>query len=208
MCYSSKASLFAFIINLVGSIVLFFYHPPLAIFFAFVGTMQLFDYIFWTYYGENRVNYNATKSAMIFNHLQPFVLALVIGINKKKLSKASIVLLLVYCVAVIPYTISTWNRISYTVVRPSSFPSLKWEWNVQPGSILTYILFFLSLITTSIFDIRYPINLVVAFVMTFSLLISIVSHKKSPGSMGRFWCHYGAYTPLFLAFIIKISKTK
>ena len=207
MCYSSDASLIAYTVNIIGCIVLFFSHPPLAIFFGFVGSMQLFDYIFWTYHGENRVNYIATKAAMIFNHLQPFVLVLAVCMyDYNGLSIPSLVTISIYAAAIIPYTIHSWKHISYTVVQPSSDPSLKWEWNVQTGSFALYSLFFITLITLSIFDIRYPINFVVAFVMTLSLLISVFSHRKSPGSMGRFWCHYGAYTPLLVAFIIETSK--
>ena len=57
----------------------------LAIFFAFIGLMQLFDWIFWenqniSNQNEKLINFIFTKIAMFVNHLQPIVLAIVIYI--------------------------------------------------------------------------------------------------------------------------------
>ena len=75
MCYSEDVSMTAFIVCTVGSAVLFTVSPSVAVFMAYVGCMQLFDFIFWRNQEENRTNYVATKAAMIVNHLQPFVLS-------------------------------------------------------------------------------------------------------------------------------------
>ena len=57
----------------------------LAFFFGFVGFMQVFDWIFWKNQDmsdpkQEKTNYLFTKIAMIFNHLQPIVLGLLIFI--------------------------------------------------------------------------------------------------------------------------------
>ena len=84
MCYSKEASLNIFILNILTSYALYTYNSPsnvhkvLALFFGFVGFMQLFDWILWSNQDisdphQASTNYKTTKIAMFFNHLQPTV---------------------------------------------------------------------------------------------------------------------------------------
>ena len=98
MCYTAKDSLNAYVINFISSILLYKYSNSndmkiLALFLLFVGQMQLFDYLFWVNLKCNKINKLVTKLAIIFNHLQPIVLFLLInyyGYNQSSFSKTII----------------------------------------------------------------------------------------------------------------------
>jgi hypothetical protein len=80
MCYSKEVSQRSFILNLITSYILYTYtdnaeNKIIAIFFAFVGSMQLYDWIFWETQdikntSQANINFITTKLAMITNHLQ------------------------------------------------------------------------------------------------------------------------------------------
>jgi len=209
MCYSDDISMVAFLVNLVGSIILLERCPALGIFMAFVGCMQLFDYIFWKNPCENRVNYVTTKVAMLFNHLQPFVLVLALFFvsapHRPPFRPLTRILVLLYATAVIPYTVLAWNNVEYTLVREKSRPGLQWDWNIQPGAKVVYAIFLCCLAAVALLEIPlFPLNVLFSFFVVLSFFVTIVLHK-SVGTVGRFWCHYAAYSPLLLAAIAVVS---
>ena len=100
MCYSLEVSRNSFLINVISCFMLFNFSKNnnakiLSLFFLFIGFMQLFDWIFWNNqdtFNEKKmiVNKIFTKIAMIFNHLQPIVLALLLMYYKKSLKNMSV----------------------------------------------------------------------------------------------------------------------
>jgi len=208
MCYSDDVSMVAFSVNLVGSVILSERCPALGIFMAFVGCMQLFDYIFWKNPCENRVNYVTTKVAMLFNHLQPFVLVSALycfSAAPFRPSPLTRVLVLLYATAVIPYTVLAWNNVEYTLVREKSRPGLQWDWNIQPGAKVVYGIFLCCLAAVALLETPlFPLNVLFSFFVVLSFVVTTVLHKPF-GTVGRFWCHYAAYSPLLLAAIAVVS---
>ena len=114
-----------------------------AFIFAFIGLMQLYDWIFWenqdiTNKSQADINFVTTKLAMITNHLQPIVLALLIYYFKGKIGKISTYMLVIYVIFMMIYSIKTFNKITYTLtekvdvrrlVKDEERTSLFWEWN-------------------------------------------------------------------------------
>ena len=183
--------------------------PALALFCGFVGTMQVFDYIFWKNQEPNRVNYVTTKVAMIFNHLQPFVLAFAIRAlspDKGAFSFPSVAVLWAYAAVVVPYTVLTWRRIDHTLVRPSSYPGLKWQWNVRPGAVVVYTIFLAALLIVALFELPRRLNLLTFTIVGITFLVSFVLHFRGWGTVGRFWCNYGAYSTFVLAIGAELSR--
>lgn len=216
MCYSAEASRNIFILNLISSIILFNYksrsntNKIIALCFAFVGTMQLLDWILWTHQNikdknEALVNYVTTKVAMIVNHMIPIVCAFIIYFYKGKLGLYSQFILFIYIILIIMYSINVYYVISYTLTKEYS---LYWEWNYiyNLSSITVYTVFLFSLVILSYENIDYPTNIILAFIAIVSFILAGYYWKSI--AIGRFWCKFSAFIPLIfyvLAFL-KIIK--
>jgi hypothetical protein len=231
MCYSEEQSRKSFLINIITCYALYNYnndatHKVLALFFGFVGIMQLFDIIFWNNQNikeseQGNINYITTKLAMFANHLQPIVLAYLIYIFTGSLGKLSKIILSIYTVIIILYTFNTYNKIKYTEVTSVSIrdtndllfpneeddiikPSLKWEWNMQEYSTPVYLTFLLTLVVLSYENFNYPFNIILAFINVFTFVLSAYYYKGQ--SLGRFWCKFAAWVPLLFILIDKVVK--
>jgi len=224
MCYSEDQSQKSFIINLVTCYALYTYksnspnHKILALFLGFVGLMQLFDLIFWKNQNikdpyQANVNYTTTKIAMFANHLQPIILAYLIYLFTGSLGSVSKLLLPIYIVVISLYTIQSYKNINYTLQESISIndllfhdpkdnrirTTLKWEWNIQKNSLFVYILFLITLLVLAYENFKYPFNIVLAFINLFTFILSAYYYKGQ--SLGRFWCKFAAWVPLFFIII-------
>ena len=96
MCYTSKDSLYNYLINISVCFILYIYGNKeiklISLFLLFVGQMQIFDYLFFNV--SDKINYIITKVATIFNHLQPIVLSLLFYYYGFKQSNISLIILL------------------------------------------------------------------------------------------------------------------
>lgn len=214
MCYSLNASKSALYINIISCFVLYFSftketettHKILALFFFFVGFMQLFDWIFWE--NQNTIdsdqaynNYVFTKIAMIFNHLQPIVFGLLIWYFTNKIGYYSKIILVIYSLFISSYTINAYSKINYTLTRKvKNKEILYWEWNYLDNYDFIYILFLLCLSIIAFENFEYPLNMVLTCFCIFSLLFSVNKHN----SVGRFWCNFTSVFPLFLVVLIRM----
>ena len=219
MCYSEQTSINAFVIGMVSSFLLYNesinsgpkqkLFQKLALFFAFVTVMQIYDAIFWRSLqdnnGENKINFIFTKIAMITNHLQPVILAFLIG-SVFQLNDLSKMMLYSYIIVVGIYSIVAFNRISYTQVSKTSAPSLHWQWNtlnLDNSIINPTFVYTLFLVTVSVICLQLPnpISYIMIFINLFTFFFSKFSYKNT--EIGRMWCHIAAYIPLFLLLVQK-----
>jgi hypothetical protein len=164
----------------------------------FVSIMQLYDILFWLNLSENKINYWTTKLAMITNHLQPIILALLlVYVAKKKLNKYVIVVVAIYIIACIIYSYNAWNKISYTLVDKKSDPSLFWQWNHLYGSMQFYTLYILVVCLLFYNGFEWPLNFICIAIVLVSYILSAYYYKGKT-SIGRFWCYFAGYLPLLL----------
>ena len=200
MCYTFNASLWSFITSTIFSIILMRFNTVLGGYFLFVGLMQLYDLIFWSHLSKNNINYVATKMAMISNNFQPVVLGLLLIFTKVKLNKFTLILFVIYLITSIIYSIYSW-KISYTLVSPSSIPSLYWEWNNLPGSSYYYS-FYLIITVLLLYDgFTWPLNYILIGIMSVSFIFSYYNFKQE-FSTGRFWCYFTGFIPVLVLLII------
>ena len=152
MCYDRQTSLIALFINIISSIYLFYYAKnnnqlkAISLFFLYVGFMQFWDTIFWSYDATTKINIYSTKLAMIWNHLEPIILALLIFYIIGPLTLLSKITIIVYTVVILIYSFNIWNKLNGTEVTKESCDSLYWQWNNMDGSTFVYFLFLLCLI--------------------------------------------------------------
>jgi hypothetical protein len=219
MCYSERASINAFVIGMVSSFLLYKesinsgqkykLFQKLALFFAFVTVMQIYDAIFWRSLkdnnGENKINFIFTKIAMITNHLQPIVLAFLIG-SLFPLNDLSKMMLYSYIIVVGIYSIIAFNKISYTQVSKTSTPSLHWQWNTLDleNSIInpTFVYaLFLATVCVICLQLPNPISYIMILINLSTFFFSKFKYKNT--EIGRMWCHIAVYAPLFLLLLQK-----
>lgn len=198
MCYSARSSLNSFVVGVIGSVALFTFEPSLAVFFAFVSLMQLYDFFFWTTAPESSTNHAFTKLAMVSNHLQPLVLAVATYFFKGGLHPLSIALTVMYSIAAVVYTSKHWTSVTHTTVTEQSKPGLHWQWNDRAGGAVLYTLFLAAF--TAIFLQHYPFPLNVALVLITHATFATAWYKyKGRYAVGRFWCYFAAFVPATLA---------
>jgi hypothetical protein len=222
MCYSKEVSQRSFIINMITSYILYTYTKNIenkifALVFAFVGFMQLYDWIFWenqdiSDVSQANINFITTKIAMISNHLQPIIIGLLIYYFKGTLGIWSKYMLLLYFILIVIYSIKTFNKITYTLTenvhvsallnnKEQTKTSLFWEWNYneKANNGLIYTIFLLTTIILFYENISYPMNIIMSFIIAFTYGLSSYLFKYH--GIGRFWCNFAAFVPLFILFI-------
>ena len=218
MCYSKEVSQRSFIINVITCYILYNYnsnnntHKILALFFVFVGLMQLFDWIFWEHQNmssenEKRVNFIFTKISMIANHLQPIILAMILYLFNGKLHNLSICIVILYILVVVPYTTNL--SIDYTLVKNvetnknKTKTSLYWQWNSAHNSYLVYATFLITLSVLSFENFNYPMNIILIFINLSSFFLANFYYKSE--YVGRFWCETASIIPLILLILNKLD---
>jgi len=211
MCFDIQTSLVALFVNICSSIALFLYAKKsenkqlkvISFFFLFVGFMQFWDAIFWTYDSTTKINIYSTKLAMIWNHLEPIILALLIYVFMGNLTIFSKIIIVIYTISSILYSSNGWNSLTCTRVTKYTCGSLYWQWNDMRGYSFFYTLFFISLIILS--------NQFTGWIKWASILITSITFffsfykYKSSSSVGRFWCYFAAFSPLFFLIGSKID---
>lgn len=214
MCYTAKDSLNAYVFNIISSIVLFFSSKSsdmkiIALFFGFVGQMQLFDYLFWTNSECNKTNKITTKLAIIFNHLQPIILFLLNRYYQHRQSVVSSIIVVLYTIFAVVYTIKLWpddncqhlpnNSVccSLPFAPGQKDTVIDWRWNTQINKYIIYSLFMLSL-TTSSFDLQAQENKILLSLLSVGSFFISTKIPKLNESVGRIWCHIAALIPGFI----------
>lgn len=212
MCYSKNISIYSFTTSLLTNLFLLYYSSIVnnkeyslnlkivGYGMMFVGIMQLFDYIFWTNQKENKTNFITTKLAMLFNHLQPIVFMLLFFIFKGKISNLSLLVMIIYSIFALVYTIKSWNNIDYTLVREKSKPGLYWQWNYQPTSFYFYAGFLISLTVLFYENVNFPLNIIGIAISNLTFFYSYIKYNNK-GDIGRMWCYFASLSSLL--FLLK-----
>ena len=204
MCYDRQKSLIALFINIISSIYVFYYAKnnnqikAISLFFIYVGFMQFWDTIFLSYDATTKINIYSTKLAMIWNHLEPIILALLIFYIIGPLTLLSKITIIVYTVVILIYSFNIWNKLNGTEVTKESCDSLYWQWNNMDGSTFVYFLFLLCLIILSQ-QFTGWIKWLGILIMIITFLFSLYKYRIN-GNSGRFWCYFVSFSSIF--FII------
>jgi hypothetical protein len=171
-----------------------------------VGLMQLYDWIFWINQKKNNINFIFTKIAMLTNYLTPLLVALIIYYYKNKLNKYSIPLIIIYLIVFLIYLFTNFNNIDYTLVTEKSAPSLYWQWNHVNYHFLINLLYTITLLGILYLNLSFPINSIGCLFILLTLVFSYYYYKNS--ILGRFWCYYTSYIPIFIIIYYLIKNKK
>lgn len=208
MCYSKETSIISFFICSILSIILCFYNLVFGLFFIYIGLIQLLEYILWINQNNLKYNYIFTKITMIINLYQPIFLALLLfTINNQKIKTMSAILSIIYFVITTLYVIFIWNKVDFTLQdNNSKFPSLYWKWVEQKPYIKIIAILYLATFISIFFEhFIFPLNILLIVVFLFGFIFTKI-FKKGASQLSRFWCNYGAFTPLLFIVMFYIEE--
>jgi hypothetical protein len=209
MCITSFDSILVYIINILSTGLLYNYGGTVdakitAIFLLFVGQMQLFDYIFWETQKCSLINKISTKLAIIFNHLQPILLHLLIQYYGLNINQVSKILFYIYIYASILYSINALSNVECTG-NSEKTGIIYWEWNFMKYNTIFYTLFMIFMIST-IFNFK---DKKYSYFLNFLVILTYSSGHFKPilnETTGRIWCYYAASLPLIALTYFTIFK--
>lgn len=183
MCWNADVSLKTFLIGMAG-IGLGAYlglSLPVLLFCFTIVTMQLIEYVVWTYYEDDDVNYKASVAAAGLLWLQPIASMLVIQSLPLKLT-----MLFIYCLLSLLGQSALWKKDTkkqYSMKRADN-GHLSWKFlSKEPRTYIELAVFFFFLFT----PILMTGNLDLLALASATLGISIYSYWCE-NTWGSMWC--------------------
>lgn len=220
MCYSAKDSLIAYIIGFTSNIYLFYNsknndEKVISLTFLFVSHMQLFDYFFWKNKECNKNNKLSTKLAILFNHLQPVVLFLLLKYFKYDMNMYTSIIFYIYVIIGSIYTIKNWPKIdcneeeinccSLPLEKKDNKTIIYWKWNNNKYNEIMYSVYGLSILFSGLNLIKFKYEFILSIIFT-----NLISHKipNLNRTTGRTWCYLSALITFFFLIATRIFKYK
>jgi hypothetical protein len=183
MCWNAEVSLKTFLVGIVGIGLAAFLGMslPVVLFSLTIVFMQLIEYIVWTYYDDEDVNYKASLAAATLLWLQPIASMLLIPSTSLKVAMLSIytILSLAYSL-VVP---NTFDKKHYSMKRATN-GHLSWKFlPKEPQTYLRLAVFFFFLFV----PILITKNLDLLAMALTTLGLSLYSYWRD-NTWGSMWC--------------------
>ena len=201
MCFSEEASIRSLIAGLIGSGLSIslgtISDKIIGYFLGFVSLMQGIDYLLWRHQKCDTYNRVISVLGMVLNHLQPFVLGIVVLMlsPKNKYNKTIMALMVFYLIVIIPYSYQFIKMKGTCTLKGENHDHLIWKWNNMPFARVRYFTFLV--VMSSIFILGNPnkmAGLGFALCGLFMYSSSLVVYPREVA--GALWCYYTAYIPI------------
>jgi hypothetical protein len=209
MCFSARSSILSFTIGLLGSLLCLSLGSVkdriIGYFFGFVSLMQGIEYLLWTHQKCDNYNRLISLLGMSFNHLQPFVLGIIILlINKNVNHKPWIYLVMfLYVLIIVPYSLQFFSvGKDKQCTLKNTANHLQWNWNILQYNRLIYIIFLLTM--SVLFILGMPTmktGLYFALGAILSYITSAIVYNYN--DVGALWCYYVAFLPI-IYFVLHV----
>jgi hypothetical protein len=207
MCFSEKSSIVSFSIGIIGALLCIslgtITDKIIGLFLGFVSIMQGIEYLIWSH--QKCDNYNRFLSilGMIFNHLQPIILGIIIlCINPKNSYKKWILtVMFLYLCVIIPYSMQfIYNKNIQCTIKNELNKHLIWKWNLMSYATFIYITFLITICALFLLgfsQLEYGIYAVIAAIISY--LTSLLFYHTNV--VGALWCYYVAFLPIIYFFM-------
>jgi hypothetical protein len=183
MCWNADISLKTFLVGMAG-IGLGAYvglSVPVLLFCFTIVTMQLIEYVVWTYYDNDDINYKASLAAATLLWLQPIASMLMIPSASLKTTMLSI-----YFIVSLIGQSALWTKDTkkkYSMKRAEN-GHLSWNFlSKEPRTYIELAVFFFFLFTPIL--LTGNLDLLVLAISTLGLSLYSYWHENTWGSM---WC--------------------
>lgn len=214
MCFSKDASIRSLLAGLIGSGLCVSLGSVtdkiVGYFLGFVSLMQGIDYLLWSHQKCDTYNRIISILGMVLNHLQPFMLGIVVLLlnPKNKYNKTILSLMIIYLIVIIPYSYQFIKTRGSCTLKGKNHDHLIWKWNGLPFARIRYFTFLV--IMSAIFILGTPNKIAgISFALCgiFMYSTSLIFYPKEVA--GALWCYYTAYIPItyyVLRKLIPFSK--
>lgn len=202
MCFNAEVSLVIYAIGTIGSIYLWKYNKPLAIFYGWVVLMQMIEFFLWKNQqclddATREKNIMITKIGALINNMEPIVLWIAIILFSYRTLSANIhVWMIIFCAFTILY-MENLSMNKCTVVTKESSPHLHWKWNEGSNYIIYYASFLFSLIILSLEGLEKKVSIINAVMVGAGFFLSHILFTDTH-STGALWCVVAAFAPWLL----------
>jgi hypothetical protein len=208
MCFSAKSSIVSFFIGIIGSILCISLGSTsdkiVGYYLGFVALMQGIEYLLWRHQKCDNYNRFVSILGMILNHLQPFVLGLIILFFNQYLIHKKLILFILgfYLLIIIPYSIQfLFNKKSHCTIKNTE-NHLSWKWNSMNYNSFIYFIFILTM--CSLFILGFPTlkyGMYSSFLAILTYFTSAIFYSNH--DTGALWCYYVVFLP-FLYYLYRI----
>ena len=185
----------------------------MAVTFAWVGLMQLFEYVMWTHLTDcadrRAISWNrvATCAAIVVNHTEPLIMyAAVRAFVKKKLPAWLDAAAAAFALTAAAFTVACWptNAADACTSASDGSPHLHWRWNYYGGGAdAFYAIFIVFFVAVAYVGLQPPVNAIIPFVAVATFGWSYLVYRKSR-AVGAVWCVLGAFVPLAYAVYFSV----
>ena len=221
MCYSSESSIITFTVGIITSILCIRLNTItdkiIGYFFLFVSQMQLIDYFIWNHQKCDSYNKFLSITGMIFNHLQPVMLGIIVLLLNKNIQHKQwiIMIILLYLSVIVPHSIKFLKSGDLEcTLQNIETKNLLWNWNfiTKHLNVYIYIVFTLSIAFISILGfptLKQGVYFAILAIITF-VSSRFLYPKKSIGALWCFYILYGllSYYILRITGLVQITHSK
>ena len=209
MCFSPEASIRSLISGLFGSLLCISLGSVtdkiVGYFLGFVSLMQGIEYLLWKHQKCDNYNRIVSVLGMILNHLQPFILGVVVLLLNPKTTNYNIIvgLMILYLIVIIPYSYQFIKMKGTCTLKGENHEHLIWKWNNMDFAKIRYATFLFVL--SAIFVLGVPNKIMGVLFALCGILMYASSLIVYPREVaGALWCYYTAFIPIFYFLFRKL----
>jgi hypothetical protein len=204
MCFNSSISIASYIFGIVNSIILFKRGYEIeGAFYGFIIQMQLIEYLLWSNNKCNNKNKFITKIGISLNHLQPYVLyLLILKYNPGILPTHLHYLMLCFLILNVNYFIINYKLLKKCTIGIENKKELQWK--IQYGLTKKFYYLFPFILALLMIKGLKKYNYLNAFLIVITFVASYLKYRSSKG-IGTIWCIMSAYIPFLLNIIYELK---
>jgi hypothetical protein len=200
MCFSFEASISAFVLGILGSVLIFRLGTVddkiFGLFFGYVSLMQGIEGVLWKHQKCDDFHKNVTSLGMILNMSQPLFLLFASRLFYP--SNKNITLLYAIALLYMSYEIYhfiQFQQTSHCTTPQKDDPHLIWSWLNMKDTYITWTVYLSTLFLMFTFGMK-SINSGL-FAGFGGLITALLSSMFYPGrSVGSIWCFFTAFIPV------------
>lgn len=210
MCFSKDASLTAFIMGMGGSLLTTTLDKPtdkiVGYFFMFTALIQLIEYFLWNHQICDDYNRTISILGMLFVHLQPIILGLLMILINPELSSINlnsiILIIIVYLVIMIIYSKQFLDNKEIQCTMQDESGHLLWKWEYMNYNTIAYPSYLVATILLCMYGTPVKEHgIYYASIILFTFLSSVYIYS---GHIGSIWCFYSVSLPL-IYYLLRIN---
>lgn len=209
MCFSPEASIRSLAAGLLGSLLCIslgtISDKIVGYFLGFVSLMQGIEYLLWKHQKCDMYNRIISILGMVLNHLQPFVLGVIVLLlnSKTKHYKSIVVLMIVYLIVIVPYSYQFIKLKGSCTIKGENHDHLIWKWNGMKFAQFRYFTFLFVMSAILVLGIPNRIlGVLTALCGIVMYASSLIIYPREVA--GALWCYYTAYLPILYYLVRKL----